>query len=90
MTRQTKRFILTVAATIMSLGVIGWLIWKLGALDMILYVIIQLALFFPMMLVAMTVLNESTYNMMEDQLTNLVKLLNQKISKGEALTEEEV
>ena len=89
MTRTTQHTLVFVAMSVFSAGMVGYLMWKLGALDIVLYLAIQLALLFPLMLLIMGALSPEVYNGMVDKMNNTVTLINNAaasaVAKGQSL-----
>lgn len=89
MTRVTQQTILFVAMSCFSAGIIGFLIYKLGLLDIVLYFVIQVALLFPVFAVILGVLSPDVYNGMHEKLNNTIALINRSaasaVAKGKSL-----
>ncbi len=89
MTRITQQTVLFVAMSAFSAGFIGFLIWKLGLLDIALYFVIQIALLFPVFAVILGVLSPDVYNGMVNKLNNTITLINgaaaSAVAKGKGL-----
>jgi hypothetical protein len=75
--------------SVFSAGVIGWIVWKVGALDVAFYFVIQLALLFPLALFLGGALSPDVYNGMVDKMNNTVTLINNAaasaVAKGQSL-----
>jgi hypothetical protein len=81
MTRQTQQALVFLVSSVLALGVIGWLIWKVGVLDVVMFFVISIALLFPMVAVYMLILNPDTFNLMMDTLWATQDSINRKVSK---------
>lgn len=82
MTRHTQQALIFVVTSTLALGVIGWLIWKFGFLDVVMAFIINFALLFPLAAVFMLVLNRDTYNDMVDTLWATQDAINNMVAKS--------
>lgn len=83
MTNQTKQFILTVCAFTFSLGFLGYLMVKIGILDIVITLLVNFAFIFPIMMVTFGLLNPDTYDMMADEVNSFVDHVMNKMHRGE-------
>jgi hypothetical protein len=81
MTRSTQQTLIALTVSVFSLGVIGWIIWKVGILDFMLTMVINLAVLFPVMGICFLSLNPDTYNQMMDTLNDTKDAINNAASK---------
>ena len=79
---RMSHLIIVISTTVLSLGVIGWLMYKLGVLEVLLTIVINFALLFPLMLVMIGFVDAANYNALVAEVELVWEKVNKAIDKG--------
>lgn len=86
---STIRFVLAISTLAASLGIVGYIALKVGLIDIVVTVVVQTALMFIMMFVILGILNESTYNLLVDEVSDGIAAAKNLFKKQEEEKTEE-